>query len=71
VVLECSNDQDHADGMVNVANASGNAFDGDSNVTRFNGSHTSHGVAQVANQSQVASQGADVVNVHNADMATE
>jgi hypothetical protein len=40
VVLECSNDQDHADGMVNVANASGNAFDSDSNVTRFNDSHT-------------------------------
>jgi hypothetical protein len=70
VVRESSNDQDCADGngecrvMMNPR-----IFHTDSNVTCFNASCASHGVAQVAFNSQVASQGKGVVNSHNADMA--
>jgi hypothetical protein len=70
-VLESSNDQNHADGKVESRgiDASKEAIGDDSRVVRLHAPRASHGVAQVAIHSQVASQGTGVVNVHNADMA--
>jgi hypothetical protein len=69
--LESSNDQDPADGNVKCRSndASKEAIGDDSHVTCLSAPHTSHGVAQVAIHSQVASQSTGVVNIHNADMA--
>jgi 3-dehydroquinate dehydratase len=49
--------------------ASEEAFWDDSNAICLNAPRASHGVAQVAIHSQVASQRTGVVEVHNADMA--
>jgi hypothetical protein len=71
VVLESSNDRDHADGNFECCgtDASEEAFGDDNNIICLNGSRVSqcdsHGVAQVAIHSQVASQGAGIVEVYN------
>jgi hypothetical protein len=52
-----------------VDDTSGEAVGSDSNAICLHCSRTSHGVAQVAIHSQVASQGTEFVNVHNAEMA--
>jgi hypothetical protein len=49
--------------------ASKEALSDDSNVILLSASHASHGVAQVAIHSQVASKGTGVVNAHDANMA--
>jgi predicted carbohydrate-binding protein with CBM5 and CBM33 domain len=71
VVLESSNDQDHAHGNVEClgADASGVALGDDSNEICLDGSCASHGLAQVAIDSKVASQGTAAVRVHDSDMA--
>jgi hypothetical protein len=48
--------------------ASGYAVVSCSNATCLSGSHASHGVAQVAIHSQVASEGTGFVTVHDSDM---
>jgi hypothetical protein len=71
VVLESSNDQDHAHGNYEQRrnNASGNFVGSASNIPPLNGPRTSHGVAPVASHSQIASQGTGVDNFHDGDMA--
>jgi hypothetical protein len=72
VVLESSNDQDHADanGDCHGSDASGEAVGSDSNELCFKGLqcklHAWKGVAQIAIHSQDASQGTGVDNVHGA-----
>jgi hypothetical protein len=58
VVMEASNDQDHADGNLACRDidASTDAVCDASNADCLNGSRVSHGVAQAAIHSQVASQ---------------
>jgi hypothetical protein len=59
VVLESSNDPDHVDGNVEFRcnDACGDAVGDDSIIIRLNSSRASHGVALLATQLQVASQG--------------
>jgi hypothetical protein len=70
-VLDCSNDQNLADGNVEcrVSDVSAESICDDSNVIWLNALRASHGVEQVAIHSQVASQWIAIVNVHNADTA--
>jgi hypothetical protein len=60
-VLESSNDQDHADGHVDVSEG---AIGNYSNVICLNASPASHGVSQHTIHSQVASKGTGAVNVY-------
>jgi hypothetical protein len=62
--------QDHADGRVECRDidASEKAIGSESNVTCLHASNKSHGVAQVAIRSQVASQGTVVFNALSADL---
>jgi hypothetical protein len=65
VVLQSSNDHDHVDGSDERPRRPSVVMA----MTQFKGARASHGVAQVAIRSHVASQGTGVVNVHDVDVA--
>jgi hypothetical protein len=68
--MESSNAQGHAGGNVEHLgiDASEEAISNGSVTCLIDASHPSHGVAQVAIHSQVASRGTGAVNVHDAYM---
>jgi hypothetical protein len=65
VVLESLNDQDHADGHAECADASAEAGGDDSNAICSSGTGASHSVAQANIHSQVTSQGTGAVKSRN------
>jgi hypothetical protein len=64
-ICRFSNDQDHADGHVDVSEG---AIGNYCNVICLNASPASHGVSQHTIHSQVASKGTGAVNVDTVDM---